>query len=482
MRRTKIVATLGPATDDPKVLDAVIEAGVDVVRLNFSHGSHEEHQRRADDVRNRARAYGRQVGVIADLQGPKIRIDRFKEGKVELAEGAGFVLDAELGVNDGDENRVGITYKQLPEDVKRGDTLILDDGAIVLWVDEVVGRQIRTKVVVGGALSDKKGINRQGGGLSAAALTDKDREDIKAAAAIQADYLAVSFPRSADDIQLARELLEAAGGHAGIIAKIERAEALENLEEILEVSEGVMVARGDLGVEIGDAELPFVQKKIIKMARSMDRVVITATQLMQSMVDSPLPTRAEVLDVANAVIDGTDAVMLSAETAAGKYPAKTVSAMDRVCRGAETQRDTKVSGHRMDCEFTRTDEAIAMAAMYTANHLGVKAIAAMTESGSTPLWMSRISSGIPIYAMTRLVETRRKVTLYRGVTPVSFEVDSTDHALVNKEAIDELVRRGAVRNGDRVIITKGDLHGVHGGTNAMKIVKVGEMVDPDESA
>ena len=480
MRRTKIVATLGPATDDPKVLDAVIEAGVDVVRLNFSHGSHEEHARRAEDVRNRARAYGRQVGVMADLQGPKIRIDRFKDGKVNLVEGATFTLDADLGVNDGDEARVGITYKQLPDDVKRGDTLILDDGAIVLWVDEVVGRQILCKVVVGGELSDKKGINRQGGGLSAAALTDKDREDIKAAAAIQADYIAVSFPRSAEDINQARELLAAAGGHGGIIAKIERAEAMDNLAEILAASEGVMVARGDLGVEIGDAELPFVQKTIIKMARSMDKVVITATQMMQSMVDSPIPTRAEVLDVANAVIDGTDAVMLSAETAAGKYPAKAVSAMDRVCRGAEKQRDTKISGHRMECEFSRTDEAIAMATMYTANHLGVKAIAALTESGSTPLWMSRISSGIPIYALTRHVETRRKVTLYRGVYPVSFEVEVTDHAQLNKEAIDELLRRGAVRNGDLVIITKGDLHGVHGGTNAMKIVRVGDQIAPQD--
>ncbi len=482
MRRTKIVATLGPATDDPKVLDGVIEAGVDVVRLNFSHGSAEEHRRRAESVRNRARAYGRQVGVIADLQGPKIRIDRFADGHIQLEEGDSFILDAALDPDSGNRQRVGITYKALPNDVKRGDTLLLDDGQIVMWVDEVVDQEIRCRVVVGGKLSNNKGINRQGGGLSAEALTDKDREDIRVAAAIEADYVAISFPRSAADIELARELLTAAGGHAGIIAKIERAEALDALEQILEVSEGVMVARGDLGVEIGDAELPFVQKKIIKLARSMDRVVITATQMMQSMVDNPIPTRAEVLDVANAVIDGTDAVMLSAETAAGRFPAKAVGAMDRVCRGAEGQRDVMISGHRMSSHFSRVDEAIAMATMYTANHLGVKAIAALTESGSTPLWMSRIRSGIPIYALTRHVQTRRKVTLYRGVTPVSFEVDTTDHAEVNKEAIEELVRRGAVRNGDLVIITKGDLHGVHGGTNAMKIVRVGDMVEPDTSS
>jgi pyruvate kinase len=478
LRRTKIVATIGPATDDPKVLDELIEAGVDVVRVNFSHGSPEEHRKRVETVRNRARAHGRQVGVLADLQGPKIRIDGFKDGRVTLTEGARFVLDAAHDSKAGNVERVGLTYKELPNDVKRGDTLLLDDGALVLWVEQVNGPEIICKVTTGGVLSNNKGINRQGGGLSAGALTDKDREDIKFAAEIRADYLAVSFPRNAADVNEARELLRAAGGHGGIVAKIERAEALEALEEIIEASDVVMIARGDLGVEIGDAELPAVQKQIIKLARSLNRVAITATQMMQSMVDSQIPTRAEVFDVANAVLDGTDAVMLSAETATGKYPAKVVAAMARICQGAERQRITMVSDHRINTIFQRSDEAIAMAAMYTANHLGVKAIAALTESGSTPLWMSRISSGIPIYALTRHVETRRKVTMYRGVYPVSFDVASTDHAVVNKEAIDELVRRGAVRDGDLVIITKGDLMGMHGGTNAMKIVRVGDMVVP----
>ncbi|RJQ46650.1 MAG: pyruvate kinase [Gammaproteobacteria bacterium] len=478
LRRTKIVATLGPATDDPKVLDRMIEAGVDVVRVNFSHGETEQQRLRAETVLNRARAYGRQIGVLADLQGPKIRIERFKQGKITLQEGDKFTLDARCKPDEGTQERVGIAYKELVGDVRRGDNLLLDDGRIVLWVEQVEGAEIRCRVVVGGELSNNKGINRQGGGLSAPALTDKDRADIKTAAAMQADYLAVSFPRNAEDVHEARRLFHAAGGAGGIVAKIERAEALNCLEEIIEASDAVMIARGDLGVEIGDAALPPVQKRIIQLARTLNRVVITATQMMESMIESPIPTRAEVFDVANAVLDGTDAVMLSAETATGKYPDKAVAAMDRICREAEKQRVTRVSDHRIDTVFKRIDEAVAMATMYTANHLGVKAIIALTESGSTPLWMSRISSGIPIYALTRHAETRRKVTLYRGVYPVSFDIPSTNHAEVNKEAVDELVRRGAVRDGDLLIITKGDLMGMHGGTNAMKIVRVGDMVAP----
>jgi pyruvate kinase len=481
LRRTKIVATLGPATDDAQVLDDILRAGVDVVRVNFSHGTAEEQIQRAENVRNRARAHGRQVGVIADLQGPKIRIEKFKNGKIDLKEGETFILDTRLGREEGSEQAVGITYKQLPQDVNRGDTLLLDDGRISLWVDDVQESQIITRVVAGGELSDSKGINRQGGGLSAKALTEKDRADIKTAAQMEADYLAVSFPRSAADVEEARTLLREAGGHGGIIAKVERAEAIDNIEEIIMASDIIMIARGDLGVEIGDAELTGVQKQIIHKSRAMDRVVITATQMMQSMVEEQIPTRAEVFDVANAVLDGTDAVMLSAETAVGKYPAKAVAAMDRICKGAERQKANMGQDRRNHDKFLRIDEAIAKASMYAANHLGVKAIAALTESGATPLWMSRISSGIPIYAMTQLVHTRRKVTLYRGVYPVSFEVSSMDVREINREVVDELVRRGAVRDGDLVIITKGDLQGVIGGTNSMKIVRVGELAMPDES-
>jgi pyruvate kinase len=476
-RRTKIVATLGPATNTPELLDAIIEAGVDVVRLNFSHGDPKEHIILAETVRNRARAYGRQVGVLADLQGPKIRISRFKSDKVLLEENAQFILDADLDADVGDINQVGVDYKPLPQDVKRGDTLLLDDGRIVLWIEQVEGQRIICRVVIGGELSNNKGINRQGGGLSADALTDKDKADIITAAEMQADYIAVSFPRSAADIEYARKLLRDAGGQGGIIAKIERAEALDVIDEIIKASDAVMVARGDLGVEIGDAALPPIQKHIIQRARRLNRVVITATQMMESMIFNAIPTRAEVFDVANAVLDGTDAVMLSGETAVGRNPVKVIAAMDRICLQAEQQREIRVSRHRIDSQFERMDEAIAMAAMYMANHLDVKAIAALTETGSTPLWMSRISSGIPIFALTPHVETRRKVTLYRGVYPVSFAVDHDDHATLNKEAIDELQRRGVVHDGDIVIITKGDLE-VQGSTNALKLVRVGDLVEP----
>ena len=478
LRRTKILATLGPATDDPKVIDELIGAGVDVVRLNLSHGTHEDHKRRAEIVRDRARASGRQVGVLLDLQGPKIRIGKFKNDSITLKEGDSFILDVECGPDDGDQERVGLTYPTLVEDVNRGDTLILADGAIILWVEEVVGSEIRCKVVIGGVLSNNKGINRQGGGLSAPALTDKDKIDIKFAASIEADYLAVSFVQSARDVQEARRLLNEAGGKGGIVTKIERAEVLDCVEEVIMASEAIMIARGDLGVEIGDAELPAVQKRLIKCARSLNKVTITATQMMESMIENPIPTRAEVFDVANAVLDGTDAVMLSAETAAGKYPVKTVEAMDRICREAEKQRKVRKSHHRLNSVFGRTDEAIAMAAMYTANHLNVAAIAAMTESGSTPKWMSRISSGIPVYALTPHVATRRKVTLFRGVYPISFDVTGMDSQKANEEIIDELLRRSAVRDGDLVLITKGDLNGVQGGTNVMKILKVGEHILP----
>ena len=478
-RRTKIVATLGPATDDPKILDKLIEAGVDVVRLNFSHDLPEKHMQRAELVRDRAQAHGRQIGVIADMQGPKIRIGRFKNKHVRLEEGQRFVIDASLPLGDGDETRVGLTYKALPGDVTRGATLLLDDGRIVLWVDEVNGAEIICRVVVGGELSDNKGVNRQGGGLSAHALTDKDREDIKWAAKIQADYVAISFPRNAKDIEEARTLLRAAGGTGGIIAKIERAEAVEAIEEIIRVSDAVMLARGDLGVEIGDAALPPVQKRIIRLARKMNRVVITATQMMESMIENAIPTRAEVSDVANAVLDGTDAVMLSAETAAGKHPVAAVAAMDRVCREAEKEDEAAFSMHRMTNHFERVDEAIAMAIMYSANHLPVRAIAALTESGSTALWMSRISSAVPIYALTPHVETRRKVTLYRGVYPVGFSLTSTDPARIMTEAIDELRRRGAVRDGDLVILSIGEPLAKPGGTNTMKIVRVGDFAAVD---
>jgi pyruvate kinase len=476
LRRTKIIATLGPATESVEIIDQIVKAGVDVVRLNFSHGSAEEHQQRADRVRAVAAANGRFVGVLVDLQGPKIRTQRFKKGTIKLKHNDKFCLDAELGKNDGDKSQVGITYRALPQDVEENDVLVLDDGRVVLTVTSVEGSKIHTRVIVGGKLSDNKGINLKGGGLSAEALTAKDKEDIKVAAAIQADYVAISFPRNSGDVKLAKTLLREAGGHGAIIAKIERAEAIDNIESIIEASDVIMIARGDLGVEIGDDQLPAVQKRLIKLARDMNRVVITATQMMESMRESPIPTRAEVFDVANAVLDGTDAVMLSAETASGEFPVETVTAMARICRNAEQQAAALRSTHRIDTTFDEIDEAIAMASMYTANHLKVRAIAALTESGKTALWMSRISSGIPIYSLSTHEATNRKVSMYRGVTPVNFpEIEVNNHAAANKIAIDVLAAEGIVKDGDLVIITKGDLMGTGGGTNAMKIVKVGDM-------
>ncbi|NVK44205.1 MAG: pyruvate kinase [Oceanospirillaceae bacterium] len=480
MRRTKIVATLGPASESPEQIDRLIAAGVDVVRLNFSHGSIEEHVERARRVRHAARAQGRHVAVLGDLQGPKIRIARFRDGKIRLKAGDHFILDAELPRDEGSAERVGLDYKALATDCRPGDILLLDDGRVELSVSEIRGAEVHCKVLVGGPLSNNKGINRQGGGLSADALTEKDKRDIQAAQQIGVDYLAVSFPRSGDDIRYARELLAAAGGTAGIIAKIERAEAVsstEALDGIIDASDGVMVARGDLGVEIGDAELIGVQKQIIERARKRNKVVITATQMMESMITSPMPTRAEVSDVANAVLDGTDAVMLSAETAAGDYPVEAVEAMVRVIGGAEKHPRLRSSRHRMDQTFSRMDETIGLAAMYAANHLeGVKALLCMTETGATPLLMSRLSSGLPIFALTPWTGTLNRTALYRGVCPLQFDASEIPSDQVNQRAVDRLRELGEVSDGDLVVITKGDYLNVHGGTNTLKIVRVGDTV------
>ena len=473
-RRTKIVATLGPATDDPRVLAELMRAGADVVRVNFSHGKFEDHARRVALVRDTALSVGRYVSILGDLSGPKIRVERFVNGKVNLEEGAEFTLDVSLDPAAGTIDVVGCAYKDLPRDVHAGDTLLLNDGLIVLEVLAVEGPRVRTRVVVGGELSNNKGLNRRGGGLSAGALTDKDREDIRIAARLEVDYLAVSFPRSAEDMQEARQLLRAAGGNARTVAKIERAEAIRHLDEIVAASDAVMVARGDLGVEVGYAELTGLQKRIISTARHHFKVVITATQMMESMIQNPVPTRAEVSDVANAVLDGTDAVMLSAESAVGKYPVKAVEAMAQVTLGAEKyqfERGTRAR-ERVDVTFTATDEAIAMAVMYTANHMDVKAIVTLTESGSTALWMSRIRSDIPIYAFTRHEVTRRRVTLYRGVYPVAFDVTHTNPEILYPSIFHLLVELGLCAVGDRIIVTKGELTGVQGGTNSMKILEV----------
>ena len=473
-RRTKIVATLGPASDKPGVLHRLIAAGVDVVRMNYSHGKPEDHARRAREVREAAAALGRDIGILADLQGPKIRVESFANGPVELQEGQTFTLDTALGTDAGDETVVGCAYENLPRDVVPGNTLLLNDGAISMLVERVEGTRIICAVQLGGMLSNRKGINKQGGGLSAAALTDKDKEDLRHACALDVDFIAVSFPRSAQDMHEARELVKACGSNAALVAKIERAEALQELAEIIAATDVVMVARGDLGVEIGDAELPGWQKRIIAMSREQNRMVITATQMMESMITSPIPTRAEVLDVANAVMDGTDAVMLSAETAAGKYPVKVVEAMSRVCVGAEASMSPNLRAQRhADAHFERTDEAIAMATTWTAIQMNAKAIISLTESGSTALMMSRTDTHIPIYALTRHEKTRRRMALCRDVFPVDFDTSQLDTSAPLREAEACMMQRGVIAKGDRVLMTKGDLDRP-GGTNAMKIVTVGE--------
>ena len=472
-RFTKIVATLGPASSDLATLTRLVEAGVDVVRLNFSHGKADDHRARVETLAQAAATAGRTVGVMADLQGPKIRVGKFVDGKVMLKPGQMFMFDIECQL--GDAGRVGLDYPELVRDVEPGAVLLLDDGRVVMDVKAVNDTQIHCTVRHGGELSNNKGINRQGGGLSAPALTPKDMEDIKVAASLNVDYVAVSFPKSGADMRQARELLRAAGSNALLIAKIERVEAISALEEILEASDGAMVARGDLAVEVGDAAVPAMQKRIIRVSREMNKLVITATQMMESMIHSPVPTRAEVSDVANAVLDGTDAVMLSAETASGEYPVETVEAMARVCVEAEKSAEVKLDQEFLQRVFTRIDQSIAMAALFSAFHMKVTAIATLTQSGSTSLWMSRLNSGVPIYALTPEVRTRYKLSMYRGVTPLMIEIDpeaDRDRMLIDAEA--ELLRAGAVKVGDLIVLSFGEPIGVPGGTNTLKIVKVGE--------
>ena len=472
-RATKIVATLGPASADPATLRRLLEAGVNVVRVNFSHGKAEEHVRTVENVRAIAAELRTEIGVLADLQGPKIRIGTFADGKVELAPGEHFTFDIDCEV--GDQQRVGLDYKELIHDVRPGDTLLLNDGRMTMRVDAVTESTIECTVVIGGVLSNRKGINRQGGGLSAPALTSKDMEDIKTAVAMKADFVAVSFPKNAADMYMARELTRAAGGRVLMIAKIERYEAIGNLEEILKASDGIMVARGDLAVEVGDAAVPALQKKMIRMARDLNKVTITATQMMESMITSPVPTRAEVSDVANAVLDGTDAVMLSAETAAGQYPVETVVAMARICEEADQGKDANaLDAAFLNRQFTRIDQSIAMAALFTAHHMQVKAIVALTQSGSTALWISRLDSGAPVYALTPEVASRRRMSLYREVHPLAIDYEHESAQSLAARAERAMIESGLLERGDLVLMTSGEPVGKSGGTNTMKLLRLGD--------
>ncbi|MBK8337138.1 MAG: pyruvate kinase [Sterolibacteriaceae bacterium] len=475
-RNTKIVATLGPSSSDPDTIERLIRAGINVVRLNFSHGTADDHRRRVATLRECMSGLGRTVGIMADLQGPKIRVGKFAGSKVLLKAGQQFTLDVECDL--GDSERVGLDYPELVRDVKPGDVLLLDDGRIVFDVTDVEETEVICTVRHGGELSNNKGINRQGGGLSAPALTAKDMEDIRVAAEMNVDLVAVSFPKSGADMRLARELLQAAGSDALLIAKIERAEAIPALEEIILACDGIMVARGDLAVEVGDAAVPALQKRMIRMALQLNRLTITATQMMESMISNPSPTRAEVSDVANAVLDGTDAVMLSGETASGNYPVQTVEAMARICLEAEKFAEVTLHREFLDRVFTRIDQSIAMAALFAAFHLKVKAIAALTQSGSTALWMSRLNCGVPIYALTPDIRTRYKTSLFRGVFPLMMhQYKEMDRDEVLRDAECVLIESGAAQPGDLILLTIGEPIGKSGGTNTLKIVRIGEQWD-----
>jgi pyruvate kinase len=478
-RRTKILATLGPGSSDDHSIRELIKAGVNVFRLNFSHGSAEEHCQRALTIRSIGNELKSPVGILCDMQGPKIRIGSFiDDQKINLEDGSTFTLDSQLDIEGGHQDAVYIA-QELLEDIQKDSILLLDDGRLTLQVSVKTDHAVQCIVTQGGVLSSKKGVNKFGGGLSAKALTEKDKADIKTAAALNTDYLAISFVQAKEDVEETRELLKQAGSTAHIIAKIERAEAItdEFLPGIIAASDGIMVARGDLGVEIGDANLVAVQKQLIEAASNANKVVITATQMMESMITAPTPTRAEVFDVANAVLDGTDAVMLSAETAVGQYPVETVKAMARVIEGAEKHPLAQRSKHRIDETFERIDESLALSAMYVANHLkGVKAVICMTETGFTPLLMSRITSSLPIYAMAEKLGTCEITALYKGVVPVPFDTSQLDPSEVNHCAVEKLREHAEVVDGDLVLITKGDFVNVHGGTNTLKIVRVGDVI------
>ncbi len=473
LRRTKILATLGPATDAPGMIEALINAGLNAVRLNFSHGNAEQHAQRVAMVRSVANRLHKEIGILADLPGPKIRIERFAAGKVQLKAGQPFALVCRNNPPPGDETQVGCSYLGLVKDVNAGDTLLLDDGLLSLVVTSVKDDAVHTTVQTDGVLSDRKGLNRLGGGLSLDALTEQDKVHIQTAAKLGVDFIAVSFCRSAADIELARQLAREAGSDAAMVAKIERAEAIENLTEIVDASDVVMVARGDLGVEIGDAELPGLQKKIIREALERNKVVITATQMLQSMVDNPIPTRAEVLDVANSVIDGTDAVMLSAESASGNYPIKAVEAMERICLGAERQFQHDTDFEAAPRGLERADQAIAMAAMFLTEHIKLRGIVALTESGGTARFLSRFRSSVPIYALSRHDGARRRMSLMRDVFPIDFDSRGLSPGHAARQAASLLFEHKLLEVGDRVIVTNGDSMEQRGATNTLRLMVIG---------
>ena len=471
-RRTKIIATLGPACADPDILRAMLSAGVDVLRINFSHTNIDSLSSIITQARTIAADLSRPLGIMADLQGPKLRIGRFKNNQTNLLNGQTFILNCGSAVL-GDNHSVSVAYTDLCHELTPGDCVLLNDGLIELEVKKIIPPLIECIVIEGGLLQNNKGLNRKGGGLAARALTPKDEKDLKAAVALGVDYLSLSFVKDANDIHDARLLLERAGAKdIPIIAKIERTEALQHLTEIINATDAVMVARGDLGVEIGAAEVPVIQKRIIEQSRRLDKVVITATQMMESMINQPQPTRAEVSDVANAILDGTDAVMLSAETATGHFPVKVITMVNKICLSAEKHARFFYNTEGESCHYLRADQAIAMAVMHTANHFPIKAIVALTESGASALWMSRHHSTVPIYAVTANIHTVRKLSLVNNVFPLFFDYHLSEFNAVNDQVLAHLLTLGLLENNTFVLLTRGHSIGQSGGTNCMEILKI----------
>jgi len=470
VKKTKIIATMGPASSDPKVIEELINSGVDLFRINFSHGKKESHQENIANIRKIADELNKPVAILGDLQGPKIRVAKFADGKVTLKLNQKLILDCSY-TELGNDQIVGVDYADLAKDVFKDDTLLLDDGKIAFKVEKVVGEQVHCIVIQAGVLSNNKGINKLGGGLTAPALTTKDFADIQFAAEAKLDYLAVSFVRDATDLILTRTLLATHSGNCAIIAKIERVEAITNLDNIVKESDGIMVARGDLAVEVGDAQVPALQKRMIKSAQKYHKLSIVATQMLESMITSPVATRAEISDIANAVLDGTDAVMLSAETASGAYPVNAVSTMARTCIEAEKNRDTNIELNFSGQKFEYIDQAIAMSALFSSYHLQARAIVSLTTSGVTALWLSRVNSGIPVYAITDSKKAAQLMALYRDVHPIYVSGKTKSLEEMIDYARDNLIKSGLIKTGDTVLLTTGNhIHQV-GGTNTMKMVK-----------
>ena len=475
-KRTKIIATLGPASSSPKSISNLIKEGTDVFRINLSHANVNEIEKIINILKNASLKLKRPVATLIDLQGQKIRIKGFSDKEyILLKTKSEFILDAVLADNKGTDKSVGLTYKDLPKQLEVGDELLLSDALIKLEVTKIEKSKIYTKVIRGGKLKPYQGVNKKGGGLSLKGITEKDKKDLAKAVKLDIDYVAVSFVKDADDIKAVKKVI--GKKQIGIIAKIERSEALEDIDQIAKVSDGLLVARGDLGVEIGIEQLPAVQDMLIRKAMSFDKIVIVATQMMESMINNRVPTRAEVFDVANAVTSGVDAVMLSAETAIGNYPIDVIQEVSRICEAAEKTNRKNLKINRTETNFRKVDQTIAMAAVYCAGKSNIKAIATLTETGSTPLWMSRIESTIPIYAMTKNDRTSRRICLLKGVYSIKLDDIEYVHAKANKQVVDLMLEKGAVKKGDFVIITKGDLMGTSGGTNAMKIVEVGNLIE-----